>query len=78
LKTPIRRLEGITYWVIEDPDAIHDFMNNELQKEWEEDARTEHRDPTKDTWLKTLSKRPMESQNSGHRSNQSRSSNNGL
>ena len=57
MKTPIRRLKGITYWVIEDPDAIHDFMNNELQKEWEEDARTEHRDLTKDTWLKTLSKR---------------------
>jgi len=57
LKTPIRRLDGITYWVIADPDAIHDFMNNELRKEWEEDARTENRDPRKDAWLKTLSKR---------------------
>jgi len=57
LKTPIRRLHGIAYWVIEDPDAIHDFINNELRREWEEDARTEHRDPKEDTWLKTLSKR---------------------
>lgn len=57
LKTPIRRLDGITYWVIEDPDAIHDFINNELRKEWEEDARTEHREPKEDTWLKTLSRR---------------------
>jgi hypothetical protein len=57
LKTSIRRLDGITYWVIEDPAAIHDFINKELRKEWEEDACTEHRDPRKDTWLQTLSKR---------------------
>lgn len=57
MKTPIRKLHGISYWVIEDPDAIHDFINNELRKEWEEDARTEHRDPKEDTWLKTVSKR---------------------
>lgn len=57
LKTPIRRLEGVTYWVIEDPDAIHDFINNEIRREWEEDARSEGRDPEKDHWLKTLSKR---------------------
>ncbi len=57
MNTPIRRLEGITYWVIENHDAIHDFINNELRREWEEDARTEDRDPREDTWLKTLSKR---------------------
>ena len=57
LNTPIRRLNGISYWVIEDPDAIQDFINKELRKEWEEDARTERRDPNEDTWLKTLSKR---------------------
>lgn len=57
LTTPIRRLDGITYWIIEDPDAIRDFINHELRKEWEEDARTEHRDPNEDTWLQTLSKR---------------------
>jgi hypothetical protein len=57
LNTPIRRLDGITYWVIEDPDAIHDFINYDLRKEWEEDARTEHRDLKENTWLKTLSKR---------------------
>jgi hypothetical protein len=57
LKTPIRRLDGVTYWVIEDPDGIRDFVNNELRREWEEDARSEDRDPRKDAWLKTLSKR---------------------
>lgn len=57
MNTPIRRLEGISYWVIEDPDAIYDFVNTELRKEWEADARSEHRDPKEDPWLKTLPKR---------------------
>jgi len=57
LRTPIRRLEGITYWVIEDPEAISDFINNEIRREWEADAESEGRDPKDDPWLKTLSKR---------------------
>jgi hypothetical protein len=57
VNTPIRRLEGIAYWVIEDADAIYDFINTEARKEWEEDARSEHRDPKDDLWLKALSKR---------------------
>ena len=57
LNTPIRRLEGVAYWVIEDPEAIYDFINTEVKKEWEADARSEGRDPKKDSWLKTLSKR---------------------
>jgi hypothetical protein len=55
--TPIRRLEGITYWVIEDPKAIHDFINTEIRHEWEEDVRFEGRNPEDDLWLKTLLKR---------------------
>jgi len=57
MKTPLRRLEGITYWVIEDPEGIYDFINTEIRKEWEADARNESRDPKNDPWLKTLSKR---------------------
>jgi len=57
LKTPVRRLEGITYWVIEDPQGIEDFINVEIRREWEGDARSEGRDPSDDPWLKTLSKR---------------------
>lgn len=57
LMTPIRRLNGITYWVIENPEGIHDFINTEIRKEWEADARSEGRDPKEDLWLKTLSKR---------------------
>jgi hypothetical protein len=57
LETPIRRLDGISYWVIEDPDAIYDFVNVELRREWEEDARSEGRDPKQDAWLKALAER---------------------
>jgi hypothetical protein len=57
LMTPIRRLDGITYWVIEDPEAIHDFINTEIRREWEEDVRFEGRDQEEDLWLKTLLKR---------------------
>jgi len=56
-KTPIRRLNGVTYWVIDNPSAIHDFINTEIRKEWEEDARSEGRDPRQDKWLNTLSQR---------------------
>jgi hypothetical protein len=55
--TPIRRLEGITYWVIDNPEVISDFINTEVRKEWEAEARSEHRDPRHDPWLKALSKR---------------------
>lgn len=57
LNTPLRRLEGMTYWVIEDPDGIRDYINKEIRKEWETDARHEHREPENAPWLKTLSKR---------------------
>jgi len=57
LNTPVRRLEGIAYWVIEDPEAIYDFINTEVKKEWEADVRSEGRDAREDSWLKTLSKR---------------------
>jgi len=57
LKTPIRRLEGISYWVIDDPAAIYDFVNSEIRKEWEADARSEHKDPKDDPWLTALARR---------------------
>ena len=60
--TPVRRLEGITYWVIEDPEGIYDFINKEIRKEWEEDAKSEGREPQEDPWLKTLSERKWSSE----------------
>jgi hypothetical protein len=56
VNTPIRRLDGITYWVIEDPAGIYDFINNEIRKQLEEDARSEGREPEKDQRLKTIAK----------------------
>jgi hypothetical protein len=55
--TPIRRLEGIAYWVINDPDAVRDFINTEIRKEWEQDAKSEQRDPKDDPWLENLPRR---------------------
>jgi len=43
--------------VIEDPDGIYNFINTEIRKEWEADARFEGRHPSQDPWLKTLSQR---------------------
>lgn len=55
--TPIRRLDGITYWVIGDGNDISDFMNTQLRQEWVADARDEGRQPEEDAWLQQLSKR---------------------
>lgn len=52
--TPLRRLEGITYWVIDDPDAIRDFINTEVRKEWEQDIKEMAGDPASGVWLETL------------------------
>ncbi len=55
--TPLRRLDGISYWVIEDPDGIYDFIPTEVGKEWEEDIKSMTRDPASGLWLETLPKR---------------------
>ena len=53
----MRRLDGIAYWVIEDPDEIYDFINSQIRKEWTADAKDEGRNPQEDIWLLGLSKR---------------------
>jgi len=57
MTTPLRRLEGITYWVIDDPEAIRDFINTEVRKEWEQDINTMAGDPASGVWLETLRSR---------------------
>jgi len=37
-------------------EGIYDFVNNEVQTEWEADARFEGRKPAEDHWLRTLPK----------------------
>ncbi len=55
--TILRRLEGITYWVIENQDEIREFVNSNLRREWEADVRDSGGSPREDPWLLTLPKR---------------------
>jgi hypothetical protein len=50
--TPVRRLEGITYWVIDDPTEIGDFLGLVLRKEWEADLADGDKPPA--DWLSDL------------------------
>jgi hypothetical protein len=54
MNTPLRRLDGVPYWVIEDPNAIASFLNTEVRKEWEDDIKTMPEDPASGRWLATL------------------------
>jgi hypothetical protein len=51
---PLRRLHGIAYWVIEGSEDIREFINTSLKREWENDAKSEGRDPKSDPWLHSL------------------------
>ena len=53
----VRRLDGISYWVIENPTEIADYVTVNLRREWEADLRTEGKDPDGNDWLRTLAKR---------------------
>lgn len=58
MDTPLRRLDGISYWVIEDPDAIRDFINTEVRREWNFDVLSlPEDDPAAGVWLQDLPKR---------------------
>lgn len=55
---PLRRLDGISHCVIEDPDGIRDFINTEIRKECEFDVRSlPEDDPAAGAWLRDLPKR---------------------
>jgi hypothetical protein len=53
----IRRLEGITYWVVNDREEIRRFINTNIRREWEEDNKNDGVDSRKDDWLLGLSRR---------------------
>jgi len=54
MNTPLRRLDGISYWVIDSPEGIADFVETEVRKEWENDIKTMPEDPASGLWLATL------------------------
>lgn len=49
--TTLRKLQGITYRVLDDPGDIFDFINHDIRKEWENDRRSVREDPGVDEWL---------------------------
>jgi hypothetical protein len=51
---PLRKIEGITYWVIDDPNQIRKLLNTNIRHEWEKDAETDGVDPLHDPWLRDL------------------------
>lgn len=52
----LRDLEGISYWVIEDPPEIANLVNRNIRKEWESDI-AEQEDHEEGTWLGSLQER---------------------
>lgn len=57
MTNPLRMLQGISYWVIDEPKAIYDYLNKNIRLEWEKDATDEGRNLENDSWLQTLSDR---------------------
>ena len=53
----IRRLQGITYWVVDDPKEIRTFVNSNIRKEWESDILDQGEDFEDGIWMSSLSGR---------------------
>ena len=56
----LRRFDGVSYWVIEDPREISEFVNINIRKEWESDCVFEGKDPGRSEWLLSLKERKWE------------------
>ena len=53
----LRRLQGVSYWIIEDPRTIYEFINTNVRLEWESDVRDAGGIIEGDEWLQALSRR---------------------
>lgn len=53
----LRRLEGITYWVLDGPKEIRSFINSNIRCEWAQDDSDDGIDPATDGWLLRLRER---------------------
>ena len=49
----LRKLEGITYWVIDDPEEIRELVCDNIRKEWETDI-AELKDHEGGRWLASI------------------------
>jgi hypothetical protein len=52
----LRKLDGITYWVIEDPEEIRELVCDNIRMEWEADI-AEQKDHEEGAWLGTIQAR---------------------
>jgi len=55
----LRKLQGISYWVIEAPSDIAELVNTNIRREWEADI-AEQEDHEEGRWLASLRKRKWE------------------
>ena len=55
--TVLRRLDGVSYWVVEDPEELSELLNVNIRKEWESDLVSEGKEPSESEWLRNLSAR---------------------
>jgi hypothetical protein len=53
----LRRLQGVSYWIIEDPRSLYEFINTNVRLEWESDVRDAGGTIEGDQWLQALSRR---------------------
>jgi len=53
----IRRLQGITYWVVDDPKEIRKLVNSNIRREWESDILDQGEDLEDGIWMSSLSRR---------------------
>ena len=53
-QSPIRRVQGVTYWIIDEPDEIRAYINSNVREEWLRDNLEDGIDSRKDEWLLNL------------------------
>jgi len=53
----LRRVQGIAYWVLNDPKEIRRFINSNIRQEWERDNIDDGVDSKTDDWLLSLPRR---------------------
>ena len=55
MTSPLRVLGSVSYWVIEDPAEIRQFITTNLRREWESDTLDSDKEAGLNLWLQNLS-----------------------